>query len=147
MENIWMRAARASFTVEAAFVMSITIWVLTGICYLSLYSHDQAAMYSLLQNYLETSVENGKDCSESEMQKGMKVYLQKHCVICRVDSVLVKKELLSVRAEVKFHPEITLPVIRRLLSAEKSGIISGSHERIFAPYYVWDSEAVKNTVK
>lgn len=142
-----MNWGKASFTVEAAFVMSITIWVMAGICTLSLFSHDQTAMYSLMQNYLEHSVENGKQLADSEIQKGMKEYLQEHGMICRVDAVFIKKDLLSIRADVTFHPEITLPFVRQLLSADKGRTIDVSHERLFAPYYLWDSEAVKNTVK
>ena len=38
---------KASFTVEAAFIFSIAIWILFSICYLSMYVHDRTAVYSL----------------------------------------------------------------------------------------------------
>lgn len=147
METIWITGRKASFTVEAVFVMSITVWVLAGICYLSLYSHDQTAMYSLVQNQLEMSVENGRECSETDIQNGLREYLQKHSMICRIDQVSVKKNMLSVQVDVRFHPEITLPFVRQLLSAEGGRTISCSHEVLFAPYYLWDSENIKDTLK
>ena len=38
--------AKASFTVEAVFVVSICIWVLVALCYGGLYVHDRAVMVS-----------------------------------------------------------------------------------------------------
>lgn len=147
METVWMTGRKASFTVEAAFVISIIVWVLAGICYLSLYSHDQTALYSLVKNELEMSLENGRECSEADIQNGLREYLQEHCMICRIDTISVRKNILSVQVELKFHPEITLPFVRQLLSAGDERTIRCSHEVLFAPYYLWDSESIKDTLK
>lgn len=140
METIWMKRMRASFTVEAVFVMTIAIWVIAALCYLSVYSHDRTALYSLAQNYLEQSVENGKNCVESEIQAGMKKYLEEHMLLFRIDGVSIKKGALSVRSEIRFHIETQLPFAAGLLSSDRKRRSSISHEVMFAPCYMWDCE-------
>ena len=51
MENIQLKIRKASFTVEAVFVVTIVIWIVAAICYLSVYSHDEVALYTLTQNF------------------------------------------------------------------------------------------------
>ncbi len=140
MENVWLKRTKASFTVEAVFIMTISIWVTASICYLSVYSHDRTALYSLAQNYLEQSVENGKNFTESEVRSGLKKYLEEHMLLFRIDGVSVKKGALSIQSEIRFHIEARLPFAARLLSSDSERRSSISHEVLFAPCYMWDCE-------
>lgn len=140
MEIIWMKRAKASFTVEAVFIMTIAVWVIAALCYLSVYSHDRTALYSLAQNYLEQSVENGRTCVESEVQSGLKKYVEGHMLLFRIDGVSIKKGALSVQSEIRYHIETRLPFAARLLSSDRERHTCISHEVMFAPCYMWDCE-------
>ena len=106
MGDIYMIWKKASFTVEAAFIFSIVIWILFSICYLSMYVHDRTAVYSLGQHYLEMALENGAEVEERELKEG-------------------------------------LPFIKEILTGQEGKRIYLSHEKLNAPYIVWDSEVIK----
>ena len=92
MENIQLKIRKASFTVEAVFVVTIVIWIVAAICYLSVYSHDEVALYTLTQNFLELAAENGKQLKESEVQIGLREYLEEHLILSRMRRVGVKEK-------------------------------------------------------
>ena len=143
MESIWLNCRKASFTVEAVFVINITIWVLAAVCYAAVYSHDRTAMYSMTEQFMEQSVENGKKFTESEMETGMEQYMNEHLFLCRADRITVKRALLSVRTDISFHVEVRVPFLQKLLTGEKGRKISVSHEVLFAPEYLWNSREIK----
>lgn len=124
---------------EAVFVINITVWVLAAVSYAAVYSHDRTAMYSMAEHFIEQSVENGKKFTESEMETDMKQYVNEHLFLCRADRITVKRELLSVRADITFHAEVRVPFIQKLLTGEKGRKISVFHEALFAPEYLWNS--------
>ena len=78
---------KASFTVEAAFIFSIAIWILFSICYLSIYVHDRTVTYSLGQHYLEVAVENGAEVGEEELKEGLERYLSQKLLLCDIGKV------------------------------------------------------------
>lgn len=140
MESIWLNRRKASFTVEAVFVINITIWVLAAVCYAAVYSHDRTAMYSMAEHVMEQSVENGKKFTVTEMEARMKQYMNEHLFLCRADRITVKRAFLSIRADITFHAEVRVPFIQKLLTGEKGRKISVSHEVLFAPEYLWSSK-------
>ena len=144
MENICLNGRKASLTIEAVFVINITIWVLMAVCYAAVYSHDRTAMFSMAEHYIEQAVEDGKKFTASDMETGLKQYVNEHLFLCRADSISVKKELLSVRVDITFHAEVSVPFIKRLLTGEKGKKISLSHELLFAPEYLWNSREIRD---
>lgn len=147
MENTQLKKQTASFTVEAVFIMSITIWILLSICYLSMYAHDQTAIYSLGESFLERTVENGKEWKEGETASGLRQYLQEHLMISQIKEVSVRKKVLSVEADVLFCVDIHVSFLKRMLTGENGKQVYLSHEKIFPPYYMWDSEVVRDLFK
>lgn len=147
MENIRLKVSKASFTVEAVFVVTIVIWIVAAVCYLSVYSHDEAALYTLTQNFLELAVENGKDLKESEVQIGLRKYLEEHLILTRTKQVGVKKKLRFVYADIEYYADVRFPFASMLLPAARGKQIRISHEKLFAPDYMWDCEAVKEGIK
>lgn len=143
MENLRVNGKRASFTVEAVFVVSIVIWIVAAICYLSVLSHDQTALFSLTQNYVEQAVENGKEFTESGLGKGLMQYISSHMMLCHIHHISVKKNLLSVSVDIEFMADVQFPFARALLSAGHLRTTRVFHEVLFAPYYIWDCEAAK----
>lgn len=152
MESVWLKNVRmksrtASFTVEAVFVMCITVWVLAAVCYLSVYSHDRTVLYALAQNYLEQSVENGKEFSKTDLESGMKQYIGKHLFLCRIEKIRVEKKVMSVSAEITFYADVNIPFARKLLTGDRGRNINLSHGVLFAPNYMRDSTEIKRALK
>lgn len=140
MENLWLNCRRASFTVEAVFVVSIIVWVVASICYLSVFTHDQAALFSLTQSYVEQAVENGSEFTEDGLRDELIPYISNHMMLCRVDDISVKKRLMSVDVDIKYTAQVQFPFARKLLSAGRSRKIRICHEVLFAPYHMWSME-------
>lgn len=146
MEDIRLIKGTASFTVEAVFIMSITIWVIFSICYLSIYAHDRTAIYSLGEGFLEEVVENGKEWEDKDTFRFRK-YLEEHLIILKIKEVSVRKKVLSVEADILFYVDIHVPFIQKMLTGEDGKQIYLSHERIFPPYYMWDGEVIRGVLK
>lgn len=134
---------KASFTVEAAFIFSIAIWILFSICYLSMYVHDRTAVYSLGQHYLEMTLENGAEVEERELRAGLEAYLSEKLLISEVERIHVKKGLVSVEAEISLLLTIQFPFVKEILTGQEGKNIDLAHERLSAPNVLWDSELIK----
>lgn len=134
---------KASFTVEAAFIFSIAIWILFSICYLSMYVHDRTAVYSLGQHYLEMALENGAEVEERELRAGLEAYLSEKLLISEVERIHVKKGLVSVEAEISLLLTIQFPFVKEILTGQEGKNIDLAHERLSAPNVLWDSELIK----
>lgn len=134
---------KASFTVEAAFIFSIAIWILFSICYLSMYVHDRTAVYSLGQHYLEMALENGAEVEERELRVGLEAYLSEKLLISEIGRVYVKKGLVSVEAEISLLLTIQFPFVKEILTGREGKNIDLAHERLSAPNVLWDSEVIK----
>ncbi len=134
---------KASFTVEAAFIFSIAIWILFSICYLSMYVHDRTAVYSLGQHYLEMALENGAEVEERELRAGLEAYLSEKLLISEVERIHVKKGLVSVEAEISLLLTIQFPFVKEILTGQEGKNIDLAHERLSAPNVLWDSEVIK----
>lgn len=143
MGDIYMIWKKASFTVEAAFIFSIVIWILFSICYLSMYVHDRTAVYSLGQHYLEMELENGAEVEERELREGLENYLSEKLLISHTGRIRVKEGLVSVEAEIPLLLAIRFPFIKEILTGQEGKRIYLSHEKLNAPYIVWDSEVIK----
>ena len=143
MGDIYMIWKKASFTVEAAFIFSIVIWILFSICYLSMYVHDRTAVYSLGQHYLEMALENGAEVEEMELKEGLENYLSEKLLISHTGRIRVKEGLVSVEAEIPLLLAIRFPFIKEILTGQEGKRIYLSHEKLNAPYIVWDSEVIK----
>lgn len=138
-----MKWKKGSFTVEAAFIFSITIWIIFSICYLSMYVHDRTAAYSLGQHYLEMALENGADVEEGELKEGLEEYLSEKLLISEIGKVHVKKGLASMEAEIPLILTIRFPFVKELLTGQEGKKIYLSHEKLSAPDILWDAGVIK----
>lgn len=145
MENIGVK--KASFTVEAAFVMTITVWVLFSICYVSLYAHDRTVIGSMTHQYIEMETEKGEKRGMAESAANLKKQLQSRLFITEIQSVRTKNEFWAWEAEVEFQITAHFPFVERLFTGEKGKKMVISHENISAPEYLWNTETVEKVVK
>lgn len=140
MEDLRLNRRRASFTVEAVFVVSIVVWIVASICYLSVFTHDQAVLFSLTQNYVEQMAENGNEFTEGQLEAGLIPYISSHMRLCRIDHISVKKKLMSVNVDIEYTAGVQFPFARKLLLTGYSRRTRICHEVLFAPYRMWSME-------
>lgn len=147
MESNRITQKKASFTVEAVFVMTITIWILLGMCYLTLYVHDKTVVCSLLHNFIQIQTERGQTEKAAEMSSQLKEELETDLFISDIKWVKVEKEFLALRAEVSCQAEVHVPFIKMMLSSKWANTAKVSHPTLSAPEYLWDSLVAEEVVK
>ena len=67
--------AKASFTVEAVFVVSICIWVLVALCYGGMYVHDRAVMASDVNSIVNRELIQRMNEDEGKSRKEINEHL------------------------------------------------------------------------
>lgn len=140
MENLRQSLARASFTVEATFVIPISIWIVLLVCYLAIYAHDETVLVSLGHNYLEMAFENGENPGISSLETNMQKYLQKHLLLGQVDEVAVKKTGWSVSASFTYQSTVSVPFVKKMLTGKEGRKVSVSRERFLPAERMWECE-------
>lgn len=125
--------------------MSMVVWVILSICYFSMYLHDQVVICSGGKDVISIMCKRGNDKADMELEKEVQEYLDKKLLICQVECVSVKKNVLLVEADIRFSACVTLPFAEKLLG--KSREIHLEQETIIPSCYMWDSDVVKKAVK
>ncbi len=136
--------SRGSFTVEATFVVTISMWIVLMVCYIAMYAHDEVALYSLSHNYLEMTFENEADPQEDRVAQGLSQYLQRHLVIGRVRDVSVKNKLLSVEAEFTYEVSVSVAFIKKMMTGKEGITLKMSREKFEPAKRMWDCEIIEN---
>ena len=128
MQHI-MRRKEGSFTVEATFVVTITLWIIFALCYLSLFSHDQAVLYSSGQRCLR----------ETYSEKKCKEVMQKQLFILKIDDVDCNTNVLYRKLKVKAKIVMTAP----FLSSQKEYCDEMQIENWTCSKRLWDTKRMK----
>lgn len=143
MEYNLLKMKCASFTVEAVFVMTFTVWIFISICYFSLYSHDSAIIGSLGHNYIELQIEDKGEIKENELEIGLKKYIQGQLFICKIEDISIHKKVLALDMDIHYRVDIRFPFAKELMTGKEGKAIHLSHELMVPAYVLWDSEAIK----
>ena len=114
---------------EATFVMTITLWIIFALCYLSLFSHDQAVLYSSGQRWLR----------ENYGEKKCKEVMQKQLFILKIDDVDCNTNVLYRKLKVKAKIVMTAP----FLSSQKEYCDEMQIENWTCSKRLWDTEWIK----
>ena len=81
---------KGSFTLEATFVVTIILWIVFSLCYLSLLSHDQVVLYS-----------GGQKClRENYREEQSREVIQKQLFILKINKVVCKENVLKKKMTV-----------------------------------------------
>lgn len=142
-----MSQKKASFTVEAVFVMTITIWILLSMCYLTLYIHDKTVLYSIAHDFIEMETERGEKRETAELSSCLKEELESYLLISEIRSVKIQKRYLGLQAEVCFQITAHVPFMRDLFPGNGGKTVGISHQTLSAPEYMWDSQMAEEVVK
>lgn len=128
----------AYYTVEATFVMTISLWVIFAIFYGGFFIHDRMIV---------SSVTNEVAIKETDSAK-IKTSLEKKLFLMQVQKVSMKKGLASVDVTVSYRLPIHAKDIRHLFQKEE-GDSSYTISREIVKYakYKWDYDILKGKGK
>ncbi|MCR5691503.1 MAG: hypothetical protein K6G62_04705 [Eubacterium sp.] len=130
-----MKWVRASFTLEATFVVSICVWVLVALCYCGLYIHDQAILESETNACLARAIRSDKLEASGEIRRGLEGKL----LLTEVKKVEVKDFLVYQRAQVTYDLNLSFPLLRKIFLGKKTqGSYEVFRESINAAKLRWD---------
>ena len=108
---------------------TITLWIIFALCYLSLFSHDQAVLYSSGQRCLR----------ENYSEKKCKEVMQKQLFILKIDDVDCNTNVLYRKLKVKAKIVMTAP----FLSSQKEYCDEMQIENWTCSKRLWDTEWIK----
>lgn len=89
---------RASYTLEATFLVTITIWIIVCICYGGMYVHDTLILESVANEALASRI--AADTEEKQWDKEIKKEIDETLFFINVSSVNVESKLAAYEIEV-----------------------------------------------
>lgn len=148
---------KASFTVEASFVMSIVLFTIIFIIYLSFYLHDYSVMKGITDGVLykstlylkhEADIGTGKvdydkickgifsqvfgkvDAQECEIENHLSYLLSNRLLVTRISDVSVSKGILNISIRVEGTIHIPIKGVQRIFSGDRALVVE-----VKAPYH------------
>lgn len=125
---------KASFTVEATFVMLVSIWVILMLIYGTMYIHDSVVMKSVLRLRLQQG---------NLEQRAVKTDMQDKLFLIQCDDIKYSKGILSDKATLSYHLKITGKWIEKIfMNNHKTGEICVEKEKGNGAVLMWDATVI-----
>jgi hypothetical protein len=135
---------KASYTVEASFVVSICIWVLFALLYSGLYIHDQMVVSSVTNEMTASRFQNGRSKVTDGWKKKVKKKLEKSLFLMQIQEVKGSKALNTVTVKVRYSLPISLDLLKKIFSSGKGGTTFSTTRELVKPVeYKWDLNLLK----
>lgn len=135
------------YTVEAVFVMMISLWVLMAMCYTGLYVHDRLLLESGINGQTVKWIYEGQNRQE-EWEKEIKKELQDKMFLFRISSVEAVKKTKSVTVKMYGTIPISQKLLSRVFNKSKDGILwQTQRENIWGAESCWNAEMIKGKDK
>ena len=129
--------AKASFTVEAVFVVSICIWVLVALCYGGLYVHDRAVMVSDVNSIVNRELIQRMSEDEGKSRKE----INEHLYLLKIRQITKKKYLAWYKVTAEYEVPVSLPLCKKILIGNKqTGFYDTEKEQVEYARIKWDGE-------
>ncbi len=133
------------YTVEAVFVMSICIWVLTAVCYCGLYVHDMVLLESV------TNGEAAVWLSSSEPEKSVswcekvREKLDKKFLLIRIRGVKAHSVLAGRKIQIRYILPISGSLLKKIFMRGKTELVYETvREHIVPAKNKWDREILRS---
>ena len=102
---------KASFTVEAAFVMPVCIFIIIVLIYTVFIMHDRACLYIEAgkfaeENRLRTYADTAKE--QAALKKELQERCEKHLFVCSIKDMEIKYNMLNVVIRLKITSSIKI---------------------------------------
>lgn len=132
------------YTVEAAFVMTICIWVLMALVYSGLYLHDQMLVKSEMNEMLAEHFQKGEGENTSEWRRGIENSLDDKLFLMSIQGLKVKKSLFSVDMTIDYELPISLSRLKHIFTKGKPVVsLTATYELVRPAKYKWDYDLRK----
>lgn len=121
--NLWLQRyakrgwVKASYTVEAAFVIPIILGIFFALLYFLFYEHDKVLLYANMKQQVICLAKNQKELSDDmEWRK----QLQKNLWMAKIDSGSVSKTVMQVKGSGGAQMNLKIPVMEYFLSQQQT---------------------------
>lgn len=135
---------KAYYTVEAAFVVSICVWLLFALIYGGFYIHDRVILGSVTNEMTSSRFQNGREAVTEEWERNVKHELQRQLFLMQIKEVKGDKGLLDVKMQIHYSLPISLDRIRKIfLGDSKNAVFETARELVKPMEYKWDYDLMK----
>lgn len=135
---------KAYYTVEAAFVVSICVWLLFALIYGGFYIHDRVILGSVTNEMISSRFQNGREAVTEEWERNVKHELQRQLFLMQIKEVKGDKGLLDVKMQIHYSLPISLDRIRKIfLGGSKNAVFETARELVKPMEYKWDYDLLK----
>ena len=144
-EYLTKRCAGAYYTVEATFIVTITIVLTVAVLYAGLYVHDRMVIESVSARWLmrwENQTTEEK-MSKEEFTEGLRSELDGSVFMLSVYDIDVDEDLMSADVAVSYGLSLSFGFLNRIWGGENGRRIeSSSVSTIWPAKLKWDADAV-----
>lgn len=108
---------KASYTVEAAFVVPIILAIFFTLMYFLFYEHDKVLLYANMKQEVISLAKNQKDMpSDTKWRK----QLQKNLWMTKVDSGSASKTVMQIKGTGRAQMNLEIPVMEYFLNRQQT---------------------------
>ena len=137
----------AYYTVEATFIVTISILLVMAVLYTGLYVHDRIVVETVTEQRTaiwEHQAEEKKD-SESEFKNKLEEDLRNKLFLVSVSGINVEDGLASITVDVGYTLPVSLSFLKRIW-ADDSGMRTEAVKaaRVWPAKWKWDADVIRN---
>lgn len=108
---------KASYTVEAAFVVPIILGILFALLYFLYYEHDKVLLYANMKQEVICLAKDQKDMPDDIQWRKQ---LQENLWMAKVDSGSVTKTVMQVKGSGRAQMSLEIPVMKIFLNRQQT---------------------------
>lgn len=128
------------YTLEAVFVMSISIWILTALCYGGFYVHDCLVLESGTNEVTAEWIAAEEPLSDSIWEKEIKKQIDEQLLLLKVKSVKAANKILYEKVTVTCELPLSFPLLKKILVQNSKVQQVVTREIVVPAKYKWDME-------
>lgn len=128
------------YTLEAVFVMSISIWILTALCYGGFYVHDCLVLESGTNEVTAEWIAAEEPLSDSIWEKEIKKQIDEQLLLLKVKSVKAANKILYEKVTVTCELPLSFPLLKKILAQNSKVQQVVTREIVVPAKYKWDME-------
>jgi hypothetical protein len=127
-----------SYTVEAVFVITISLFVIVSIYYAAMFMHDKAVILTVSHYHLDSKTQ------EESMENSIKSGLEDKLFIAYVKNISFKSQLLSKQVMVDYSLTLSVPLLKKaLLGSDGEASVVIEHSLVDPVVMMWNTAVWK----
>lgn len=135
--------AKGVYTVEAVFVMSISIWILVGICYGGMYVHDRIVLESVTNGEASAWLSQADSGETKTWCENLRKTLDGKMFLVQVRNVKSSTVLGGKKIQICYVLPVSWNLLKKILMQGRAELVYETvREDIVPAKYMWDSEVV-----